>query len=66
MFMTQKDRVLGVLYYNYPQTPATIADWAHAPAPSIRRVLRELEDAKKVRWVAADNGRSGVSGYVRV
>jgi hypothetical protein len=63
---TQKDIVRSILYYNYPQTPANIARVAGFPAPSVRRVLRELEDAKMARWVPADEAKNGVSGYVRV
>jgi DNA-binding Lrp family transcriptional regulator len=64
--MTQKQKIQNYLYYNYPATPTTIANWTGIPAPSARRVLREMEDAGIAKWIAGDISRNGVSGYVRV
>jgi sugar-specific transcriptional regulator TrmB len=64
--MTQKQKIQNYLYYKYPATPTTIAGWTGIPAPSARRVLRELEDSGLARWIAGDVSKNGVSGYVRV
>lgn len=62
----QRDIVQSALYYNYPATPKSVATWTDLPQPSVRRVLRELEDKNMVKWIPADEAQNGISGYVRL